>query len=69
MSPGATLTPAVEPLFETMPDVMQGLIDKCVIPRLGTPKDIGDAFVFLASDESSYITGADLLVDGGYTII
>lgn len=69
VSPGATLTPAVEPLFETMPDIMQGLIDKSIVPRLGTPTDIGDAFVFLASDEAGYITGADLLVDGGYTIV
>lgn len=69
VSPGATLTPAVEPLFDTMPEVMQGLIDKSIVPRLGTPKDIGDAFVFLASDESSYITGQDLLVDGGFCIV
>ena len=35
--------------------------------RVGTPEDIGDAVVFLASDSSSYIRGIDLVVDGGMT--
>ena len=34
--------------------------------RLGEPEEIADAAVFLASDESAFITGSDLLVDGGY---
>ena len=36
--------------------------------RLGLPEDIGQAAVFLASDEADYITGADLRVDGGYKL-
>ncbi len=35
--------------------------------RFGVPKEIGDAIAFLASDEASFITGAELCVDGGYT--
>jgi NAD(P)-dependent dehydrogenase (short-subunit alcohol dehydrogenase family) len=35
--------------------------------RVGTPQDIGDALVFLASDASRYIRGIDLVVDGGMT--
>jgi NAD(P)-dependent dehydrogenase (short-subunit alcohol dehydrogenase family) len=37
------------------------------IGRLGTPEDIAAGIVFLASDESSFITGAELIIDGGYT--
>jgi glucose 1-dehydrogenase len=36
--------------------------------RLGTPADIGRAAVFLCSDDADYVTGASLLVDGGYTL-
>jgi len=37
------------------------------IGRLGTPEDIAAGIVFLASEESSFITGAELIIDGGYT--
>jgi len=36
--------------------------------RLGTPRDVGNAVVFLASDEASYITGTTIVVDGGQTL-
>jgi NAD(P)-dependent dehydrogenase (short-subunit alcohol dehydrogenase family) len=35
--------------------------------RLGVPREIADTIVFLASDEASFMTGAELVVDGGYT--
>jgi NAD(P)-dependent dehydrogenase (short-subunit alcohol dehydrogenase family) len=39
---------------------------KHVMNRLGLPHELGTAALFLASDASSFMTGADLLVDGGY---
>jgi NAD(P)-dependent dehydrogenase (short-subunit alcohol dehydrogenase family) len=42
--------------------------EKIKLPRLGEGDDIGAAVVYLASDESKYVTGSELVVDGGYVI-
>ncbi len=62
--PGYIDTPMTSNLSEEM---RQYLITKHPIGRLGTPEEIATAVLFLASDESSFVTGANLLVDGGYT--
>jgi NAD(P)-dependent dehydrogenase (short-subunit alcohol dehydrogenase family) len=36
--------------------------------RMGAMDDISDAVLFLASDEASYVTGQELIVDGGYVV-
>jgi NAD(P)-dependent dehydrogenase (short-subunit alcohol dehydrogenase family) len=43
------------------------LISRHALGRLGVPREIADAIVFLASEESSFMTGSELVVDGGYT--
>lgn len=48
------------------PEQVEGALEKTALPRFGLPKDIGRAAVFLASDDAEWITGASLLVDGGF---
>lgn len=45
----------------------QGMLAKIPLARTGKPEDIAGAAVFLASDASSYITGEDIIIDGGWT--
>jgi NAD(P)-dependent dehydrogenase (short-subunit alcohol dehydrogenase family) len=44
---------------------MSGIAATIPLSRLGTPDDLGKAAVFLASDDSAYITGFEMEVDGG----
>ena len=70
--PGYIDTPlvrgVVERSEEANPNEMLGLLSMLhPIGRLGTAMEIGKAILFLASDESSFVTGSELVVDGGYT--
>jgi 3-oxoacyl-[acyl-carrier protein] reductase len=47
---------------------IQSMEDAVPLGRLGTPRDIANAVLFLASDEASYITGTTIVVDGGQTL-
>ena len=47
------------------PEVQQMLLDECLTPRLGTPQDVANLVLFLASDESAHVTGQILRCDGG----
>ncbi|QKW52419.1 SDR family NAD(P)-dependent oxidoreductase [Streptomyces buecherae] len=66
IAPGAVMTPALERNLPT--DVIESLKRGNALPYLGAPEDIGHAMVFLASDESRYLTGQLLVVDGGMTM-
>ena len=48
-------------------EIKQILLDQHLTPRLGSPRQIADVVAFLASEEASFITGATLPVDGGFT--
>lgn len=67
IAPGAIQTPINRAAWET-PEALNSL--KSLIPynRIGTPEDIGKLAVFLASDDSDYITGASIVIDGGMTV-
>ncbi|MGW7216525.1 SDR family NAD(P)-dependent oxidoreductase [Streptomyces collinus] len=70
VAPGLTMTPVIEASFQRRPDpaaYRRSRENSIPMGRLATPEEIADAVLFLAGPESSYITGAVLPVDGGYT--
>ncbi|NLR97175.1 SDR family oxidoreductase [Rhizobium sp. P38BS-XIX] len=64
VSPGATDTPLTKAATAN-PNVRDFVAEKVPMKRWGKPKEIAEAVLFLASDASSYITGAEITVDGG----
>ncbi len=65
--PGAIKTPINKSAWDT-PDAYDKLMTLIPYNRIGVPEDIGKLAVFLASDESDYITGASMFIDGGMTV-
>jgi glucose 1-dehydrogenase len=64
ISPGKIVTGA--PGLPTDPALLENARRRTPWPRLGRPEDIANAAVFLASDRATYITGSNLVVDGGW---
>lgn len=68
--PGFIDTPMVSSAIqgaENSNEMAEMIVSRHALGRLGVPREIADAIVFLASDESSFMTGSELVVDGGYT--
>jgi len=65
IAPGAILTPSTQAVGE---DVIKQMEQSNPLKKIGRPEDIANLVVFLASDESSYITGQLIVADGGNTI-
>jgi glucose 1-dehydrogenase len=66
VSPGMTLTPMTHNAY-TQPGVMAQREARIPLRRVGQPEDIAQAVYFLMCQEANYITGADIVVDGGLT--
>ena len=71
ITPGTTDTPAFEKFvpLEQIEAIKTHFASEMPIGRIGQPADIGKTAVFLASDDSSFMLGAELLVDGGMTYL
>lgn len=65
--PGAIQTPINRAAWET-PQALNSLMTLIPYNRIGQPGDIGKLAVFLASDDSDYITGTSIFIDGGMTV-
>jgi len=56
-------------MVRSMPEkIIQGMVSHTPLGRMGTPEDVAEAYVWLASDSASFITGAVLSVDGGLVV-
>jgi NAD(P)-dependent dehydrogenase (short-subunit alcohol dehydrogenase family) len=69
VSPGSIDTPGLSGLLgssETGQQRLKNISNNVPLGRLGTPDEIAKAVVFLASDDASFVTGAELFVDGGF---
>ena len=68
--PGFVWTPMVENYLESQGDVEEGLkqlADLHPLGRVGKPEEVAHGILFLASEEASFVTGTELVIDGGYT--
>ncbi len=64
--PGMCMTPLVRDYFDRFPDQLATQIASYPIGHLGEPRDIAYGILYLASDESKFSTGTELVIDGGY---
>ena len=67
IAPGAVRTPINREAWST-PEALEALLRLIPYKRIGEPEDIGHAAVWLASDDSDYVNGTSLFVDGGMTL-
>ena len=68
ISPGIIMTPMAKKAAEDHPEQMEQMKSLTPMSRNGEREDVSNAVCFLASDNSSFVTGIDLLVDGGLSI-
>jgi gluconate 5-dehydrogenase len=68
IAPGGFLTDPNRRWFREKPELHDIFVSQIPMGRLGEPDEIGPLAVYLASDASSYMTGATVVIDGGYTL-
>lgn len=69
ISPGMIATPGAQENLLAPDHPMRTIANSIPLGRLGTSRESSNAAVFLVSDEASYVTGANLVVDGGWSVV
>lgn len=69
LEPGYTLSDMTRQFMDANPDLQKLWVSMIPAGRMGEPEDLVGAVVLLASDESRYLTGQSIVIDGGYTAI
>ena len=64
--PGPIVTPMTEPR-RAKPQQYQDMLSRIPLGRFGQPEEVALAVLYFASDESSFVTGSELVIDGGWT--
>jgi NAD(P)-dependent dehydrogenase (short-subunit alcohol dehydrogenase family) len=65
--PGMIMTDIHRPVMAETPELHRSIVDAIPLGRMGDPSDIAAAIAYLASDEAGYVTGSEIVVDGGFT--
>jgi len=69
ISPGYMRTPMTSRSWKEYPEIFrENMLNTTPIGRVGEPEDLGGAVVYLASEASSFMTGHDLIIDGGHSV-
>ena len=69
VSPGMIRTPATEGDLLSADHPMNSIAEHIPLKRIGLPEEVARCALFLASDDASYVTGANLMVDGGWSAV
>ena len=64
--PGPINAPLIQEYLE-QPELLKTIVSRVPVGRLGEPEEVASAILFLASDESSFVTGSEVVIDGGIT--
>ena len=68
VSPGMIETALTQPILEVFPEQRERFARDTPLARMGTPEDVADVVIFLCSDLARFVTGQNLVVDGGLTL-
>jgi NAD(P)-dependent dehydrogenase (short-subunit alcohol dehydrogenase family) len=69
VSPGLIATPTIRQILADVPEILMSVVNRTYNRRPGNAEEVAAAALFLVSDESSYLSGANLVVDGGTTVL